>query len=302
MDLRAYFTTADDDILLSIPRQEWRPVMKFFRKIAFISALYCTLAVSIAWLQAADVSGWTAQQKEEFLKTAKVVQTHSAAKGVTGTLRVTLSDGVTTHDASVQTIDERKTMFQPDNGPVEMNFVDSYKYNIAAWKLAVLLGIADMMPPSVERSFREKGAAFTWWIDDVMMDEGDRQKKKLAPPNQDNWNKEMNTMVVFDQLVFNTDRNVGNMVIDKGWHLWMIDHTRAFRAVKTPKAPRVLTFCDRNLFEKMKALDEPTLKKELGQYVGGFELQGLLARRDAIVKIFEAKGSSALYDRPSHSN
>jgi hypothetical protein len=187
-------------------------------------------------LSAADVRGWDANQKEEFLKNAQIVKTYPVPKGVTGTVRVTLSDGDTTHDASVQTIDEQKRMFQPDNGPPEMNFRDTYKFNVAAWKLAGLLGIADMMPPSVERKYNGNDAAFTWWIDNVMMDEGERKKKKMEPPNQDNWNKEMNTLLVFDQLIYNTDRNVGNIVIDKDWHIWMIDHTRGFRMQKSLQA------------------------------------------------------------------
>ena len=36
-------------------------------------------------------------------------------------------------------------------------------------------------------------------------------------------------MRVFDELIANTDRNQGNMLIDKQWKLWLIDHTRGFR-------------------------------------------------------------------------
>jgi hypothetical protein len=46
----------------------------------------------------------TLEQKEEFLKHAKVVKTHGVKKGVTGTTRATLSDGEITHDASIQSI------------------------------------------------------------------------------------------------------------------------------------------------------------------------------------------------------
>jgi len=36
-------------------------------------------------------------------------------------------------------------------------------------------------------------------------------------------------MRVFSQLVYDTDRNLGNVLISEDWHLWMIDFTRAFR-------------------------------------------------------------------------
>ena len=55
---------------------------------------------------------------------------------------------------------------------------------------------------------------------------------------------------------------------------------------------------DRDMLAKMKLLDEPMLTKEFGRNVSKDEIRGLLARRDLIVKFFEAKGESALFDRP----
>src|SRR5262245_1114266 len=57
-------------------------------------------------------SGLSLEQQEEFLKKAKVVRTRGASKGVTGTVRATLSDGTITHDASIQTIDENMKEFR----------------------------------------------------------------------------------------------------------------------------------------------------------------------------------------------
>ena len=42
---------------------------------------------------------------------------------------------------------------QFNDGHVEINFVDSYKYNIAAYGIAELLGLDDMMPVYVERKW-----------------------------------------------------------------------------------------------------------------------------------------------------
>jgi hypothetical protein len=91
------------------------------------------------------------------------------------------------------------------------------------------------------------------------------------------------------------------MLIDKDWHLWLIDHSRAFRAHKTLKDQSVLKSCDRNMLAKMKTLDEATLTKEIGKEVTKDEIRGLLARRDLIVKVFEDKGESALFDRPKRN-
>ena len=263
-------------------------------------AVAAVLALGPKHLRAADASpALTLDQKEEFLRKAKVMKEHSVAKGITDTVRVTLSDGQITHDASVQRIDEHKTVFRPDNGPPEFNFKDTYASNIAGWKLARLLGLDDMVPPSVARGYEGKSAAFTWWIDDVMMDGVEKLNKKAEPPNLNDWNKELNVMYVFDQLIYNTDRNQTNVLIDKQWRLWMIDHTRAFRVNRNLLDPKVLSGCDRTLLIKLKGLDEATLKTRLVPYVSPDEIRALLARRDLIVKVFDAKGESALFDRPS---
>ncbi len=80
---------------------------------------------------------------------------------MTAPKRLTLSDGVTTHDAVFQAIDERKMVANLGGGgrqaTTELNFVDSYRYNIAAYELSGLLGLDHMMPVYVER--RWNGAA-----------------------------------------------------------------------------------------------------------------------------------------------
>ena len=240
----------------------------------------------------------TIEQQEEFLRTARIVTTHGVNKGVTNTLRVTMSDGRITHDASVQRIDEHKTVFEKSTGGSELNFKDTYQFNIAGWRLARLLGLEDMVPPSVERKFHGQSAAFTWWVDDVLMDEVARTSKKLTSPDPDRWNNEMYVVRVFDQLIFNTDRNLTNLLIDKQWRIWMIDHTRAFRMQRTLLDPRNLVKCDRNLLARMQSLDSSTLERELAPYANKEEIRGLLARRDLIVNFFESKGDAALYDRP----
>ena len=92
-----------------------------------------------------------------------------------------------------------------------------------------------------------------------------------------------------------------NILIDKQWHIWLIDHTRAFRLSKTLHNPGNVTRIDRNMLAKMKALDEATLRKELSRYASRDEVRGLLARRDVMVKFFEGKGESVLFDRPQRN-
>lgn len=235
-------------------------------------------------------------EKAQFLLTAKVVRTRGASQGITGTLRATLSDGRLTHEASIQSIDESKMSFQTAMG-TELNFRDSWKFDVAGYKLDRLLGL-NMVPASVERKHMGKSSCFTWWVDDVLMLELDRVKKKIQPPDVPSWNEQMEIVRVFDQLIFNTDRNLGNLVIDKRWRIWMIDHSRAFRMSHDIREPKNLTRCDRALLAKMRALTDAQLTAAMGEYVTKPELQAILARRDKIVKHFEEKGSGFLYDSP----
>ncbi len=232
---------------------------------------------------------------ERFLKDADIVSTKSTKKGVTDSLRATLSDGKLTHEAHIQNIDESKREFRTNQG-VEFDFRDSWMFNIAAYKIDRLIGL-NMVPPSISRSHRSTPAAFTWWIDDVLMDEGDKVKNKVEAPDRNYYLRQRAMMSLFDELISNTDRNQGNIIYTKDWRLWLIDHTRAFRKNSTLKVPSHITRCDRQVFEALKTLDRDKLKAEVGRQLDDGQIKSLLARRDAIVKKLEEFGPSALFDR-----
>ena len=71
------------------------------------AALICFVCSGV--VQAADETTLTKEQIETFLTTAKIVGSKPAGKGVTGSWRLTLSDGTTTHDGAFQAINETKT-------------------------------------------------------------------------------------------------------------------------------------------------------------------------------------------------
>jgi hypothetical protein len=237
----------------------------------------------------------TLEEQEAFLLKAKVIRTRGVNKGVTGTLRATLSDGTLTHDASIQTIDEYMTEFKSNRG-VELNFRDTWRYNVAAYRLDRLLEL-NMIPPSVERGHQGKPASYTWWVDEVLMDESERIKTKRAAPDINAWNEQMWHVRFFDQLIYNVDRNLGNLVIDKNWTIWMIDHSRAFRLHREIKSPGNLAKLDRGVFGRLKALNEATLRATMKDYLTVSEIRSLLNRRDDIVARLEKAGPSALIDR-----
>ena len=235
------------------------------------------------------------EQMEQFLLNAQVKRTKGVSKGIAGTIRATLSDGKMTHDAHITTIDEEKPRFEGTRG-VELNFRDTYRFDIGAWRLGRMLGLASMIPISVDRRYQGKSGTFTWWVDNVLMDEETRMKKHMTPPDNDAWGLQMYIVRVFDQLIYNTDRNLGNLLIDKSWHLWMIDHTRAFRLHRNLENVKNLVKGDRVLLDNLKALNQETLDRELKGFVRPAEIKGMLARRDLILQFFEKQGQASLYD------
>ena len=168
-----------------------------------------SLLVSVAGLPAngnpTAPTKLTDAEKEEFLRTAKVVKRRKVPVGVTHPERATLSDGRLTHDAHIQTVDIHKAQYQTPTG-MEINFRDSYKYNIAAYKLDRLLGL-NMVPVSVERKVAGDSAAVTWWFDDIMMMDKERYTKKIQVPaaKRASWNDQMYQVRVFNELIYNTD-------------------------------------------------------------------------------------------------
>jgi hypothetical protein len=227
------------------------------------------------------------EQQAQFLLTAKVVSHKGLSKGVTHPVRVTLTDGTLTHDAAFSTIDERESIMKFKDGRTELNFVDSYKYSVAAYRVAQLIGLDEMMPVTVEREIDHQKGALSWWVDDVKFDEGERLKTKAQPPDPAAWNHQMYNMRLFTQLVGDTDRNTGNVLITNDWKVWMIDFTRAFRHTHKLITPRDVTRCDRQLLDRMKKLTRDEVAEATHSFLGGSEVDALLARRDALVSLID---------------
>jgi hypothetical protein len=270
-------------------------IRRLFRKRPIATVAVCLLCLLHA--TAADDPTLSKEQIKEFLLNAKIVGAKKASKGITGTVRLTLSDGKLTHDASYQSIDEYKSTRQMANGRTELNFSDSYKYNIAAYTLAEMLGIEDMLPVYVERKYEGNPGSLSWWLT-VKMDEADRVKQKVAVPDLDAWNDQMYRVRVFDQLVYDTDPNLTNVLIGQDWKIWRIDFSRAFRLNKDLKDSNDLVRCDRHLLEKLRTLDGNQLAEKTKHYLNKDAVKAVMARRDKIVARFEQligeKGEAAV--------
>ena len=156
--------------------------------------------------------------------------------------RAGLDDGTRRHDASVVTAD--------GSGPTRRN----YRFNLAAYELDKLLGL-NLVPPSVERLVNGRPASVIWWLDNVAMNELDRRRKGIDPPDPDSWGRQVQAVRVFDELISNTYRDTApplylnsvwdNLLITTDWTIWIIDHTGAFRTRRELQDPDSLVRCPR---------------------------------------------------------
>src|SRR5262249_19013173 len=95
---------------------------------------------------------------------------------------------------------------------------------------------------------------------------------------------------MFDDLIGNIDPNLGNWLVDPGWNLVLIDHTRAFTTTK--ELYHQLTLIDPDLWAKMKALDEASLTEAIGKWVGKAEIRAILQRRDKMQQVVAKRGKT----------
>jgi hypothetical protein len=158
-------------------------------------------------------------------------------------------------------------------------FMESYKAEIAAYKFDRMLGL-HMVPPIVERSMDGRKGAAVLWVENT------RGWSVEKPPQgpEPRWSLQLTRMKMFDLLIANIDRNQGNLLYDSDWHLFLIDHSRAFIPKKDLKGVAPLGRVDRALWKKMSALTLADLENGLGDWVGRREREALLHRRDEMAK------------------
>jgi hypothetical protein len=108
-----------------------------------------------------------------------------------------------------------------------------------------------------------------------------------ACPKPMEWAKQVCRQKVFDNLIANIDRNAGNILVDDEWNIILIDHSRAFGSDRMP-FEKEMTRVDRAFFEKLKALDEASVMKQVRPWLmSDGQARDILKRRDRIVKEFE---------------
>lgn len=268
------------------------------------AALVLWLAGAAGAAGAQDAApGLSAAEMEAFLLDAELSDFRSAGAGVTGSQRATASDGRLTHDVHIQTVDVSRSRFVARGARVELNFRDSYRYNIAAYRLAALLGL-DNVPMSVPRRVDGESAAVTWWVDDVAMTERERLDQRTLGPDPAKTTRQFYAHYVFDELIQNRDRNHGNILWTSDWKMWLIDHTRAFRRDVELTEPERLTRIGRDLLDSLRGLTPEALEAAVEDHLTGGERSSVMRRRDLLLQHFDERiarigEQNVVLDQPS---
>lgn len=232
----------------------------------------------------------------EFLRTADVADMKDIPTGVTHPIKLTLQKGGVRAHAAFRLLDEEKRRADFGQGSAELFFRDSFKFEPAAYELSRMIGMHSV-PPAILRKINGRDGSVQIWVEKAQTEEG-RVKNGLADPDENHWGRQVHMMRVFDALVFNTDRTQANILITPDWRIWMIDHTRAFRIPTDLPNEKSLTSCDKDVYARLKALNEADLKLRLKPFLRGNEINSILKRRDALVKHFDKliaeRGQSAV--------
>jgi hypothetical protein len=206
---------------------------------------------------------------EDLLKSAEVASVEELVRGDTGIKRVYLKKDEF----------ELKTVWR------------SSRSEATAYEMDKMLGL-DMVPPTVIRAIEGRQGSLQLWINGCKTY---NQLDEQIPPNSD-WNHQVARMKLFDALIGNTDRNLGNILVDPNREIVLIDHLLAFSSDTELRNPRAQF--DRRLVARLRSLRENDMQIRLNGIISRDDIRNILKRRDALLahlaKLIAEKGEAAV--------
>lgn len=256
--------------------------------IRIIPLLSLTIAVELVGTSVGSGAASFAEPDEvteQCLSEGELLKKEATLDGVTRPeLYLIECDGVRRHALVKRFHEEQRGITRFSDGKWEMNFSDSFRYERAAYLLDRELGL-NMVPVAVVRRVGRSEAGVIEWIEDAShVGQSPHQPtggERAALAQQ------KAIMNLFDALICNTDRNLGNYLVDDAdWRLYLIDHSRAFRVEsELPDGfAESLIRVPRTLYERLEQLNELSLTALLGEVLGAAQIESLLERRDRILR------------------
>jgi hypothetical protein len=253
---------------------------------SFRAPVAASIALSQAPAAAAQSAAiWVghAAEIESFIRDAAIDRIDEVPIGVTHPKRAFFKPGGLVESVAWKVL--------PPGRPA--GYWESYKSEIAAYELDKLLGM-NMVPVAVEKRWNRETAAAILWLSPI------HSWKEMEPkPKPAKWVRQVARMKMFDNFICNKDRNAGNLLVDDDWNLYLIDHSRAFIWDKDMAVK--MEHIDRELWDKIQALDEAQLTASLGKWVDKDGVRAMLTRRERmkkeIDKLVAANGEAGVFVR-----
>jgi hypothetical protein len=237
----------------------------------------------------------------EAMRAATVISREPTDRGIAEVEKIELEVGGTRFHAAFRHVDVSKRA-APTLGARRRGeeYRDAAIFESAAYELSELLGIG-RVPPVVVRKVGEKDGTVQIWMEEVTPEVVLVEEDRYEPPDALRFVQQKQIMSVFDNLISNRDRNQGNLLIDRDWNLWLIDHTRAFTRSSSLLSKDKLVMCERRLWASLQEVDEETIRLRLEPFLERTEISNLLRRRTKLIRHFEKlitkRGEAAvLYD------
>jgi hypothetical protein len=233
---------------------------------------------------------------EQFLKDAKMVAKEKIPIGITKPMKITLEkDGVKVY-AKFSSVDQAGQNEKLADGSIEMYFLDSYKSDLAGYELSKLLGMNNV-PPAVGRQIERSEGIVQIWIEDLTSYDSWIKEGNTGQPSSIYLRRQVKDMRTFDLLIRNTDRHRANIMWDPSDNIWLIDHTRSLARNADLRKGEEFEGCSRALYNELKGLDSKEVKKRLKPYLGTFEINALMKRRDKLIKLIDKEISKKGEDK-----
>lgn len=220
-------------------------------------------------------------EDEKFLLEGEIVEVKELGMGITHPLKVTLRLGDRVGHAIFKKVHQEYA--RPVTDSIRMDdtyFSDRWQHEVAAYRVDRLIGL-DLVPPTVAREVNGQEGSLQLWIENAF-DEKDRVEKKIPISDPDRLHAAAARMKVFDLLLYNVDRNQGNILItEPGTRVWLIDHSRTFRLRKQLPIRHKKDFpgIDSELLKGIRAPSDDDFRAALHALLSKGQIDGLLARR-----------------------
>ncbi len=175
-----------------------------------------------------------------------------------------------------------RAIFKHMDRPRPSPLASSWRYEIAAAKLADLLGL-DIVPPTVERPVEGVRGALQLFIEDGLS-RRDQERLALRPPDETAFRQALDEIRVFEILTGDACGDMDDTLIQKPtWKVCRVDFSEAFPADPALDKACPLERCPRRLYERLLRTARSMVESRLKPYLSDSEINSLCERKNRVV-------------------